>query len=494
MSLSTGTVRSRASVWEAKMPASAARVAAFKVLLRVATEDAYAAELLHSKLLDGLSQADRGLAMQITMGVLRWQSSLDAEIGRFAARRLDVEVAIALRMAVFQMRYLERVPDHAAVHESVELVKMARKRSAVQFVNAILRQISRAVGSSDARNAASEIFRPKALDAATLASRFAHPEWLVRGWEAQFGHDAVQRICDFDQQAPQTHIRTKADHDQEDVETELAKDGITFLPGALLSRARVVAGGDGAHTAAFREGRVAIQDEASQLVALLTSAAAPDAGNIARILDCCAAPGGKTRLLAELHPQATLFAVELHPHRARLLQQLCRAENVKVITGDIRKIPFASKEQNLHQNELDKHEELPAEFPLALVDVPCSGTGTLARNPEIKWRLTPQKVTEMAALQFEILASALSRVAPGGRLVYSTCSLESAECTQLVDRALIMRDDLKLLSCDALLQRLRDSGDLVWTGPQLCAGEFLRTLPGTHPCDGFFAAVIERRV
>src|SRR5262249_33205569 len=151
-------------------------------------------------------------------------------------------------------------------------------------------------------------------------------------------------------------------------------------------------------TRAFRQGRVAIQDEASQLVALLV-------GKGKNILDCCAAPGGKTRVIAERNPAASIVAVELHPHRARLLRELVRAKNVEVITGDIRELPLASQ------------------FDRVLADVPCSGTGTLARNPEIKWRLKAEDLADLQARQLAILQTAMQKVAPGGRVVYSTCSL-----------------------------------------------------------------------
>jgi 16S rRNA (cytosine967-C5)-methyltransferase len=213
---------------------------------------------------------------------------------------------------------------------------------------------------------------------------------------------------------------------------------------------------------------VAIQDEASQLVALLV-------GKGSRILDCCAAPGGKTRLLAGRNPEAAIVAVELHPHRARLLRKLVPARNVQIVVADIRALPTV---------------EL---FNRVLVDVPCSGTGTLARNPEIKWRLKPEDILDLQTRQLAILQSAMQRVAPGGRLVYSTCSLEHEENQSVVDSALSSDASFHLADSRKHLQELRDGGELAWADiGSLTSGPYLRTIPGVHPCDGFFAAILQK--
>ena len=374
------------------MAISPARVAAFDILLRV-DHDAYASELLHSSGHAKLSPADHGLATELVMGVLRWRSLLDHQIAERSSlklSRLDPEVLTCLRVAAYQLLYLDRVPEHAAVHESVELVKRARKRSAVPFVNAVLRKfVSSAIESSAIGEAATS---------ADLAASSAHPPWLVERWARVFGLPLARQICVYDQLIPATSLSIRDPL----IASELQGQGIELAPGSLLVSARRVVTGDISRTNAFREGRVAIQDEASQLVALLV-------GRGARILDCCAAPGGKTRILAERNPEASIVAVELHPHRARLLRKLVPARNVEVINGDIRTLP---------------PDRL---FDTVLVDVPCSGTGTLARNPEIKWRLQPSDVGRFPPLQRRILERALERLKPAGRLIYSTCSLESEE-------------------------------------------------------------------
>ena len=471
---------------------SPARAAAFDILLRVERQGAYASELLHSSRYEKLSPADHALCTELVMGVLRWRSALDAGIERFASQpleKLDLEVLIALRLGAYQLGWLERVPARAAIYESVERVKKARKRSAAPFVNAVLRKIS------DDRQWKEQLHAPLAAAlrerlqqltpeqagwtfyiphtssaseaqswAQPWAHQFAHPAWLVERWCAEFGAAQTLAICRYDQQVPVTAIRLRVPGAEE----ELRQAGVELAPGAFLADARRVEKGDVTHTAAFRGGRIAIQDEASQLVAALV-------GRGQRLLDCCAAPGGKTAILADRNPDAQIIAADLHPQRARLLRRLTPAQNVQVIAADAAQLPVSG------------------EFDRVLADVPCSGTGTLTRNPEIKWRLQPEDLNDLRARQAAIARSALGHLAPGGRLVYSTCSLEREENQAVVEELLASAPGIRLLDCRSELQTLQNRGELVWQDVgSITDGAFLRTLPGVHPCDGFFAAILEK--
>ena len=403
------------------------------------------------------------------MGVVRWRSALDEEITQSSSQavsKLDLEVLTALRLALYQLRKLDRIPPRAAIHESVELVKRARKRSAAPFVNAVLRKLAAAPLPHPSTSTEESFASPE-----SLARALAHPLWLVERWVRAYGLAAAHQICQYDQSVPATAIRLR----DPAAENDLRAEGIDLAPGALLASARRVSTAN--ISPARAAGQAVIQDEASQLVAALV-------GRGSRILDCCAAPGGKTLAMADYNPAATITAVELHPHRARLLQKLLRSaaaspaarpHNIQIITADLQTAP------------------LHATFDRVLVDVPCSGTGTLARNPEIKWRLQPEDLEDLRARQLAILRSALTQVAPGGRLIYSTCSLEKAENENVVEEALKQNSSFRLLDVRPELDRLEAEGVLTWPDlASLTRGPFLRTLPGIHPCDGFFAAIFEK--
>jgi 16S rRNA (cytosine967-C5)-methyltransferase len=480
---------------ESKMAVSPARAAAFDILLRVEREASFASELLHSVAYEGFSAADHGLTTELVMGVLRWRSGLDADIAGSSAqpmRKLDLEVLIALRLGLYQLRWLNRIPARAAINESVELVKRARKRSAAPFVNALLRKLSKL-----AAQPAKEY-----LSGEDLAQAFAHPLWLVERWAKGYGLAAAHRICQYSQTVPVTAIRLY-DHAAENA---LQKEAVVVDPGALLASARRIRSGDVTRSQAFAHGQIAIQDEGSQLIAVLV-------GKGARILDCCAAPGGKTMAMAQRDSRAQIIAVDLHPQRAHLMRRLIdsgktipdhahadtsgsekqqsrngdnesadrshsaklEAGNIFVVSADARRLPFNGK------------------FDRVLADVPCSGTGTLARHPEIKWRLKPEDLDHLHARQLAILRGAMNSVAAGGRVIYSTCSLEIEENENVVAQALAEDNSFRLLDCRVELERLNAEGELVWSDlASLTRGPYLRTLPGVHPCDGFFAAIMEK--
>ncbi len=451
---------------------SPARAAAFDILLRIEREGSYASELLHARTYERLSPMDHALATELVMGVLRWRSVLDGQIANVSERplaKIDLETLTAIRLGAYQIGRLSRVPSHAAIDESVELVKRAGKRSAAAFVNAVLRKLV----AARYRGADASGFG----EARELAIS-AHPTWLVERWIAAYGLETVRRICEYDQSVPVTSIglRDSGSQSASEIERRLLHEGIELAPGALMASARRILRGDITRSAVFREGLCFIQDEASQLVAALV-------GQGKRILDCCAAPGGKTRVIAGRNSDAQIVAVDLHEHRVRLLRRLLSRDSsakgavhrIFTVAADARNLPFTGN------------------FDRILADVPCSGTGTLARNPEIKWRLRPEDLPDLQSRQIAILRSAMNQLASGGRLVYSTCSLEREENEDVVERALGENPSFRLVDCRTELERLKDEGCLVWPDlSSLTRGPYVRTLPGIHPCDGFFAAILEK--
>ncbi len=456
------------------MSVSPARAAACEILLRVERQSSYASELLHSAAYQSLSTRDHALATELVLGILRWQLRLDEEIATALSQpisKLDLEVLVALRLGLYQLRCLDRVPTRVALYESVELVKRARKRSAASFVNAILRKLSAKSGKYEIA-----INHRDELSPEIIARHLAHPPWLVERWAKEYGPANAQKICEYNQSIPPTAIRLRTPS----AEDELKQEGIKVRAAELLSSARVVETGDVTKTRAFREGRVVVQDQASQLIAALVAIAQPAHPRPRlRVLDCCAAPGGKTRAVADRNPRSVITAVEVHPHRARLLKKLLHRAgvqgNIQVVIGQAERLPFS------------------VQFDRVIADVPCSGTGTLARNPEIKWRLRPDDLDALRASQSAILEATMAHVASGGRLIYSTCSLEREENEGVVESVLANHPSFRLCDCGEELAHLKASGELAWPDPSLLTrGPYLRTIPGIHPCDGFFAAILEK--
>ena len=440
---------------------SPARKAAFHILLAVERGPSHSDDLLRGKAVSALAPADRNLATALVLGVLRWQIRLDHEIQSLLKRpnaKLDTEVLIALRLGALQLQHLDRIPARAAIDESVELTKQAGHRFASGMVNAVLRKLAASPFSSSEENAAEQ------------AAVEAHPAWLVERWASFYGAEAARGICRHGQRQPALTARLASP----DVEAELAEAGIRLEPGALLAAAHAVASGDVAATAAFREGRARLQDEGSQLVAEM-------AGRGDAILDCCAAPGGKTLILAERNPQARVVACEASQQRlAQLRTRLaplgarveCRLADATALTDE-------------------------SAYDVVLADVPCSGTGTLGRNPEIRHRLHAEDLPRQAERQRAILAAALRAVRPGGRVVYSTCSLEPEENERVVAAALAQERNVRIVPAEDRIASLLNEGVLVAAGaerlrscitPEGC----LRLLPGVFQTDGFFIAVMEK--
>jgi len=456
-----------------------ARKIAFDVLSRVASDDAYASDLLHSQLDGAVKPEDAALATEITLGVLRWQRLLDTLLARHTKKpiqRLDIEVAIALRIGLYQLRFLQRIPAHAAVSESVELVKAAKKTSASTVVNAVLRRCA-----DEAKVPAETLLAAAQRDASRatwLAVVHSHPTWMVERWLAQYGEPKTVAILEANNRAPRVscHVTSAGDAAQrEAIVRGLESDGLRVEAGTLLRDAFSVSGGSVSRSEAFKSGALSIQDEASQTIPLLLGTQPGE-----KVLDLCCAPGGKTAILSHAAgANGIVIASDIHAHRIRAArEQLARvrARNVRVLQLDAAKpLPFAEA------------------FDRILVDAPCSGTGTLARHPEIRWRLTLDALASLKPVQASLLHFAADSLKPGGRLVYSTCSIEREENEAVVSAALAGNPKLRrVLGAEAattLGGKLAQGVDAARLFDS--DGQF-HVLPGEYGTDGFFAAVLER--
>jgi 16S rRNA (cytosine967-C5)-methyltransferase len=464
------------------MPISQARTIAFDVLLRVAKQNAYADDALRAELDASVQTEDAGLATELALGVLRWQRLLDLVIDRSLAKvskTLDIEVRIALRLGVYQLLFLDRVPARAAVHESVELVKRARKRSAATLVNAILRKAAKEPLRGKSPADAVSLLLPAEMPLADrLGFQYSHPTWMVERWLRIFGEERTIRLLQANNRVPILSGYSLDPQRREEAMASFERAGCRVQPGRLLRDALVFEGGNPAASESVRRGWVAIQDEASQAIAGLVAA---DPGN--SVLDLCAAPGGKTLLLARaVGAQGHVIAADLHKNRVSAMRErfeLAGVRNVETIALDAAlPLPF----------------ERPFDQPFGriLVDVPCSGTGTLARHPEIRWKLRAEDLRDLHERQARLLRNALPHLAPGGRLVYSTCSLEPEE-NEFVVREVLggLGDTFQVADPRGGIEGVLQ--DSVPTQTVVSADGFFRTFPPEHGTDGFFAAVIERR-
>ena len=456
------------------MAISPARKISFEVLRRVEAEGAYASDLLHAELGPSVKPADAALAMELTLGTLRWRRLLDFLLERQLKKplaRMDLPVAIALRMGLYQLRFLEKIPARAAVNESVELVRRAKKSSAASLVNAVLRRLS-----AEARLSVESALPPGLPIAERLGILHSHPTWMVDRWLRHFGPGQTEMILAANNRAPRLSCAVHEAERKEEIVASLEKGGLHVEAGQLLSSAFSVRGGSVVRNDAFRRGLISIQDEASQALPLLLDVHRRD-----RVVDLCAAPGGKTAALVKAAgPQGVVVAADRHAHRLRAM----REQFSRLGLGGVRVV------------ELDATRPLPFSEPFQriLVDAPCSGTGTLARHPEIRWRLKPDQLAELHALQTAILRSAAERLAPGGRLVYSTCSLESEENEAVVAEILAADSSLRRVTSPAQADGLKGKLAEGVRPEELFDSEGnFRTTPGAQPTDGFFAAVLEKR-
>lgn len=379
------------------------RLVAFHALRAVAERDAYVNLVLPAMLTEHhITGRDAAFATELVHGTVRRQGTYDAVIDQVASKgigSIDAPVLDALRLGAHQLLGM-RVPPHAAVSTTVDVVRREIGHKPVHFANALLRSI----GKRDL-NEWLDVVTARLDDDEATAVRTSHPVWIVQAFRDALGPDGdLAALLEADNAPPRVTLVARPGLSEPD---ELPGEA-----GQLSPYARILAGGDPGEIAAVREGRAGVQDEGSQLVAIALADAGVD-GQDERWLDLCAGPGGKAALLGALASQrgAMLVANELQPHRADLVRQaVLRLPNVEVTEHDGREGPWAE-----------------ASFDRVLVDAPCTGLGALRRRPEARWRRTPDDLDTLVPLQRDLLTRALNLVRPGGVVVYATCSPHLAE-------------------------------------------------------------------
>ena len=449
-----------------------ARAAAFQALRAVAAEHADLPHALARARTTLSDERDRALASEIVTGTLRWQRSGEHLIAHVAGRpvsKIDADVLVILRMSVYQLLHLDRVPASAVVDDAVNLTRGARKQSATGFVNAVLRSLlrqrhrlplpPRPDDSSDEQSAV-----------AYLGITHSHPDWLVRRWLARAGFEAAEQWVRFNNApAPLTVRANRLRVSRDELRSWLSQDGIDTEPTRYAPDGAMVTAGNPlrrpAREGGRSEGAFVVQDEASQLVPLLLAARPGE-----RVLDLCASPGGKTTAVAaDMEDTGVIVACDVRARRLDLLRETIRTSGAG----------------HAHIVQVASSGELPFRggFDRVLVDAPCSGLGTIRRDPDIRWRRSEDDLRVFAHAQTVLLARAAEVLRPGGRLVYATCSSEPEENEQVVDQ--FLREHPAFV-----LDELRDAHPAVQ--PLLDARGMLRTLPHVHGLEAFFAAALRR--
>lgn len=446
-----------------------ARIAAYTILRGVSegrSDLPTAIDRARSTLKDA---RDRALAADIATGVQRWRLALDHIVTALATRpieKLDPEVADILRLSAYQLLHLSRVPASAVVDDGVSLTRRAGKGSASGFVNALLRTISRKRHALPLpARPVDETNRDAALD--YLSITLSHPRWLTSRWLDRFGLVRAEQWMLFNNRPAPLALRANTLRiSAAELRTYLAGSGVRARPGQYAPDALIVEEGRPLDNPDVDAALFVVQDEASQLVALLAGERPGP-----RLIDTCAAPGGKaTAFAAALQPGGVVVACDVRARRMNLLRRTVRisgADNIRLVQADLNHpLPFRDL------------------FDCVVVDAPCSGLGTLRRDPDIKWRRDESDLAGLVAAERRMLRNAAAVVAPGGRLVYATCSSEPEENEHIVDA--FLRDEPSFAPVDAR-----------GVHPKLCpdvidAQGRLRTSPDQHGLEAFFGAVFER--
>jgi 16S rRNA (cytosine967-C5)-methyltransferase len=439
-----------------------ARVAAYETLLAVNAGRADLPTALARARLRLTDERDRALAGEIATGTLRWQAAFDHVIAAFAGRpcaRLDVEVLAILRLSIFQLLHLDRVPAAAVVNDAVELAGKAGKRSAAGFVNALLRRVSRERAN---------LPLPTAPPLDVLSIALSHPRWLAARWLERHGFTAAEAWARFDNSpAPLTLRANTLRTTREALASELAGQGVTVEPARFAPNGLIVTAGNPLLTPLAHSGAFFVQDEASQLVGEIVAATPGD-----RILDACASPGGKTtQMAAAMGDHGTIVAADVRDRRLALLARTIAesgASRVRIVQANARaQPPFGDI------------------FDAVLVDAPCSGLGTIRRDPDVRWRRAESDLAELAETQAQMVDQLSTTVRRGGRLVYSTCSSEPEENEAIVAGFLSAHLDFRRVRPPHFDARPELASLLDTDGA-------LKTLPFRDGLEAFYAAVLVR--
>src|ERR1051326_4399022 len=435
---------------------SGPRGTAVKILNRIERTDSYLDKLLDSELRSNeLSDPDKGLLSEMVHGVMRWQGRLDWVLNGFTHgnfSKSEINIKNALRVALYQILFLTHVPQYAAVNEAVEFIKRIRGEKLANFVNAVLRNIIRSIDA---------IHYPKNDDDPVqyLAVYYSHPQWMVRRWSTRFEREELEKFLSVNNEIPGLALRiNKLKIAPGEFLSLLDQQKIGYQGSAFIDyfiRMRSLSGI--AQMNIFQSGYFTVQDESAALPVLLL---APQPGE--RVIDMCAAPGGKTTLIAEMmNNQGQILAVDKYESKLNLIKTSCERlgiQNVQLVVADASELQIEPAQK-------------------VLIDAPCSGLGVLRKKPDIRWKREPEDIPRLVKQQMSLLENAARLVLPGGVMVYSTCSTEPEENSQLVRSFLAKHPEFTLEDASRFVNKA-----------VVTAEGFVETFPHRHHIDGSFAA------
>jgi 16S rRNA (cytosine967-C5)-methyltransferase len=445
-----------------------ARELAIRVLGRVEEEAAYANLLMQKSLYELSDPRDRQLATYLINGTLKNRLTLDYALRRHLRKPLSElphEVRWILRTSAFQILYMTKIPAAVAVNEGVELTKK-RQGKYTALVNGVLRRIMESDWEITWPSRQKEPVR-------YLSIRYSHPEWMVKRWLKRYGMEETEALCRANNEPAAVWIRTNTlKTTREELKARLESEGAAVTLGERVPESLMIEDfGSLEKLPSFQEGLFTVQDESSQLIAHVLK---PQPGE--RVLDACSAPGGKTTHLAQkMENQGGILAFDIHPHKLELIEDLAKRLGITIIQprcGDARELPDVA-DGSCHK---------------VLVDAPCSGLGVIRRRADMRWHKKEEEINELPQLQLAILERAAQAVAPGGSLVYSTCTIEPEENFEVVKAFRAKHPEFISVSLtEELPFVLEDSGDLRQSEKGI-----LQILPHKHGMDGFFLAKFRR--
>lgn len=442
------------------------REVSLDILLQIEKNQAYSNLLLNQSIKkEELNEKDIGLLTEIVYGTIQRKKTLDYFLDRLVKgglKKLDLWVLVLLRLSIYQIVYLDRVPERAVVHEAVEIAKKKGHKGISAMVNGTLRSFLREGSPS---------FEAIKDPIEKLAIQVSHPTWLVKRWIEQFGFEKTKQICEINSMPPSVTARVnqiKAEDLNEVIEL-LAKENVIAERGDLSRDAIKIEKGSLPTTKLYQQGWLTIQDESSMLVA---DALNPKPNM--KVLDSCAAPGGKTTHIAErMNNQGQIYALDIHEHKVKLINEQASRLGLSAIET---KTTDSRKAEELFEKE---------SFDCILVDAPCTGLGVIRRKPDIKWQKNEEDIEKITVIQKAILKAVAPLLKKGGRLVYSTCTIDSMENQQVVKSFL---EENPTFEFDLTLKNR-----LPIKTQDYCNEGMLQVLPSDFKTDGFFIACMIKK-